>query len=107
MMKIEDIVEDVVLIVLSEHEPLKEIGITQNKLFVKVVGYDENGVWIENPDFKIPDHNKKNKSKAYKSVSASILIAWTYILSIVHFPNVEGFDFPSPFDHHIGFDLEN
>jgi len=107
MMKIEDIVEDIVLIVLSEHEPLKELGISQNKLFAKVVGYDENGIWIENPDFRIPDHSKKNKSKAYKTVSASILIAWAYISSIVHFPNVEGFDFPSPFDQNIGFDLDN
>ncbi|MFQ6677308.1 MAG: hypothetical protein ACE5D0_03215 [Fidelibacterota bacterium] len=107
MMKIEDIVEDIVLLVLTEKDPLKELGITQNKLFAKVVGYDENGVWIENPNFKLPDQTKTKKSMSYKSVSASILIAWAYIASIVHFPNVEGFDFPSPFDHKIGFDIEN
>ena len=33
MMKIEEIVDDIVLFILVEHEPLKELGITQNKLF--------------------------------------------------------------------------
>jgi len=47
MMKIEDIVGDIILLILTENEPLKELGITQNKLFAKVVGYDGNGVWIE------------------------------------------------------------
>lgn len=106
MMKIEEIVDDIVLLVLSEHDPLKELGIDQNKLFAKVVGYDENGVWIENPDFQLPDPSKKN-TKAYKSVTVSILIPWAYLSSIVHFPNVEGFDFPSPFDSNIGFELDN
>ena len=106
MMKIEEIVDDIVLFILAEHEPLKELGIEQNKLFAKVIGYDENGVWIENPDFRIPDPSKKSK-KAYRSVTASILIPWGYLSSIVHFPNVEGFDFPNPFDSKIGFDLDN
>ncbi len=106
MMKIEDIVEDIVLLILTEQEALKELGITQKKLFAKVLGYDENGVWIENPDFRLPVPTAKNK-KAHQSVSASILIPWVYLASIVHFPNVEGFDFPSPFDHNIGFDIKN
>jgi hypothetical protein len=25
----------------------------------------------------------------------------------VHFPNVEGFDFPNPFDLQVGFDIES
>lgn len=106
MMKIENIVEDIVLLVLTESEPLKELGITQKKLFAKVVGYDENGIWIENPDFRLPDLSRKNSSKTL-SVKASILIPWQYISSIVHFPNVEGFDFPNPFESNIGFDVEN
>ncbi|MDP6726605.1 MAG: hypothetical protein QF847_05075 [Candidatus Marinimicrobia bacterium] len=106
MMKIEDIVGDIILLILTENEPLKELGITQNKLFAKVVGYDGNGVWIENPDFRLPDTSEDDPN-AFKTVKASILIAWAYISSIVHFPNVQGFDFPSPFDSKIGFDLDN
>jgi len=55
---------------------------------------------MENPD-------DKNSKITTESVTASVLIAWPYVSSIVHFPGVEGFDFPDPFDQHIGFDIEN
>ncbi len=106
MMKIEDIVEDVVLLVLGDHEPLKELGFDSNKLYAKVVGYDEYGIWVEHPNFPIPIPKKSSKAKRqFKQVTASTLIPWQFITSIVHFPNVEGFDFPNPFDQHIGFDI--
>ena len=53
MMKIEKVVGDLILLVLDNHEPLKKIGIDQDKIFVKVEGYDENGMWI---------HHSKNSS---------------------------------------------
>ena len=40
-MKIESIVEDIVLLILENHEPLAKIGIIKDKLFVKIKGYDE------------------------------------------------------------------
>ncbi|MFQ6612607.1 MAG: hypothetical protein ACE5D2_05835 [Fidelibacterota bacterium] len=110
MMKIEDIVEDVVLLVLGDHEPLKELGLESNKLYAKVVGYDEYGVWVKHPNFPIPDPDQPPKGKGkpkFKQVTASTLIPWQFIASIVHFPNVEGFDFPNSFDQHIGFDLSD
>ena len=54
MMKIETIVGDVVLLVLQDIESLKEMGIQKNKIYVRIVGYDENGIWIEHPNFQIP-----------------------------------------------------
>ena len=42
MMKIEKVVGDLILLVLDNHEPLKKIGIDQDKISVKVEGYDEN-----------------------------------------------------------------
>ena len=110
MMKIETIVGDVVLLVLQEIESLKEMGIQKNKIYAKVVGYDENGIWIEHPNFQIPkmeDPNNKDTKIVTESVIASVLIAWPFITSIVHFPHVEGFDFPNPFDLNFGFDIEN
>ena len=53
-MKIDHVLDDVVLLVLDGHEPLKEIGIDQNKIYVKVVGYDEYGMWVDRPAFKVP-----------------------------------------------------
>ena len=103
MMKIEKVVGDLILLVLDNHEPLKKIGIDQDKIFVKVKGYDENGMWIHHPGFQVPNFDNGNKQKTNK-IEASILIPWVFIVSIAHFPGEEGFDFPSPFEQHIGFD---
>ena len=102
MMKIEEVVGDLILLILDNHEPLKKIGIDQDKIFVQVKGYDENGMWIHHPGFQVPDF-KNEKKGGTKKVEASILIPWVFIVSIAHFPGVDGFDFPSPFDQHIGF----
>ena len=109
MMTIEKIINDIVLILLHETEYLREVGIGGNKLFARVLGYDEYGLWIEHPKFEIaiseddkgkplpPDQVRREK------LNASILISWKNIASLVHFPNRKGFDFPSPFERHIGF----
>ena len=102
MMKIEKVVGDLILLVLDNHEPLKKIGIDQDKIFVKVEGYDENGMWIHHPGFLVRNLKDENKEKT-KYIVASILIPWAFIVSIAHFPGAEGFDFPSPFEQHIGF----
>ena len=102
MMKIEEVVGDIILLVLDNHEPLKKIGIDQDKIFAKIKGYDENGMWIYHPEFKVPSFDSKNGEKI-KKLEASILIPWAFIVSIAHFPGAQGFDFPSPFDQSIGF----
>ena len=102
MMKIEKVVGDLILLILDNHESLKKIGIEQDKIFVKVEGYDENGMWIHHPGFLVPNPKDENKENT-KKIVASILIPWAFIVSIAHFPGAEGFDFPSPFEQHIGF----
>ena len=102
MMKIEEVVGDVILIVLENHEPLKKIGIESDKILARVKGYDEHGIWIYQPQFNIPKINSTKKNETQK-IEASILIPWGFIVSIAHFPGAEGFDFPSPFDSEIGF----
>ena len=63
---------------------------------------------MKHPKFRIPKPNAKSKRKkqSFQNVEASILIPWGFIASIVHFPNVEGFDFPNPFEKNIGFEKE-
>ena len=102
MMEIEKFVGDLILLVLDNHEPLKKIGIDQDKIFVKVKEYDENGIWIHHPGFRVPILKNENKEKI-KKTEASILTPWVFIVSIAHFSDAEGFDFPSPFEQHIGF----
>ena len=97
MMKIEKVVGGLILLVLDNHIPLKKIGINQDKIFVKLKGYDENGMWIHRPEFLVPNLKDESKEKTKKLV-ASILIPWAFIVSIAHFPSAEGFDFLSPFE---------
>ena len=104
-MKIDHVLNDVVMLVLDGHDILSELGIDKNKIYVKVVGYDEYGMWIHHPSFKAPII-KDNKSVKEKNLEASILIPWGFISSVVHFPGAEGFDFPSPFDSEIGFEIK-
>ena len=78
MMKIEEVVGDLILLILDNHEPLKKIGIDQDKIFVQVKGYDENGMWIHHPGFQVPDF-KNEKEGGTKKVEASILIPWSLL----------------------------
>jgi len=71
-MKIEEVVGDLILLVLENHEPLKKIGIDKDKLFVHVKGYDENGMWIYHPGFRVPNKTGKGKSKTKKTKSVHI-----------------------------------
>jgi len=103
VMKIEEIVGDIILVILDNYDPLKKIGFDKDEVFVRVKGDDQYELWIYQPQFTIPKINNDKKTGTQK-VEASILIPWGFIVSIAHFPGAEGFDFPSPFDAHIGFD---
>ena len=112
MMNINEIIEDIVLLKLENFEPLKDLGIIQKSLFAKILGYDEHGVWIHHPKFQVADVQEGKQIKYIKApktreVEASVLIPWGFIVSIVHFPGEQGFDFPNPFEKHIGFEADN
>ena len=82
-MKIDDVLDDIVLIVLDGHEPLKELGVDQNKIYVKVVGYDEYGMWIDRPSFQIPIINNVNwkvkKKFRHQCLSHGALLLQSFI----------------------------
>ena len=71
MMKIEEVVGDLILLILDNHEPLKKIGIDQDKIFVQVKGYDENGMWIHHPGFQVPDFNNEKEGGTQKVVAVA------------------------------------
>lgn len=105
-MKMAEIVDDIVLLILDNHEPLQELGIDQSKVYAKVRGYDDFGVWVLHPGISIPPQEGSKEDES-KTVEASVLIPWPYISSVVHFPDVEGFDFPNPFSKEIGFSISD
>ena len=51
MMEIEKEAGDLILLVLDNHEPLKKIGIDQDKIFVKVEGFDSPSPFEQHIDF--------------------------------------------------------
>ena len=103
----EFIVNDIIFI--SFKEDLKSIGINYNEGYFKVKGHDSLGIWLEHPGIeKIEDVDKKGKpipaNKRKKEVIEAVFLAhWGNIKTIMHFPNREGFDFPSPFERKVGF----
>lgn len=111
MMSMKEIAGDIVLLILADPAPLADLGVTQKSIYVKVLGYDDYGVWVEFANFKIPKlrtaKGAKPKRPMYQSVTGSLLIPWPLITSIVHFPGVDGFDLPSPFESQIGFETED
>ena len=104
-----EIVGDVVQVLLKETAELGVLGFEKTSLFLKVVGLDEMGIWVTHPDYvvvKVNDSEGKPlppEEQVKERVDANFIIRWEQIATIVHFPNREGFDFPSPFEKHMGF----
>ncbi len=105
-MKIDHILDDVVLLILDGHKPLSELGKDKSKVYIKIVGYDNYVLWDYRPSSPVPIF-KNSKPAGEKNIDGSILIPWGYIASIFHFTGEEGFDFPDPFTTNLGFNISN
>ena len=104
------VVGDIVQIILAEPDALAHLGFDHQSLFLKVVGIDDLGLWVEHPQYMIVHVNDEEgkplpaEEQVHKRIDANFLLRWDQIATIVHFPNREGFDMPSPFEkQHIGF----
>ena len=65
-MKLKRVVKNLILLVLSEHELLKKISITQDKVFVLVKGSYKDRMWIHHLGFQILNLKNKNIKKIKK-----------------------------------------
>ena len=111
MMQLEHIVGDVVCIVLRDPDSLKEINLNERLNWLKVRGFDKMGLWVEHPDlvvFKTEENGKPipPKKRVKERLDASVLITWDNIQTIMHYPNREGYDFPSEFEREVGFKIQ-
>ena len=70
-MKIDHILDDVVILILDGHKRLSEYGIDKSRVYVKIVGYDEYGLWTHRPSFPVPIF-KDGKPNGEKSIDAFI-----------------------------------
>ena len=72
-----------------------------------MLGYDETELWVQFPDFELPVRVGEGSNlwipESMQKVNASAMVPWGAIGNVMHFPNVEGYDKPSPFNRDIGF----
>jgi hypothetical protein len=113
MMTLDEIIGDIVYISFRDVKPYEEIGITDQSGHFLVKGHDHMGVWILHPGLVsvITEDKKGNKLPKKKQIreeiKATFLITWDNIVTIMHYPDREGYDFPSEFDKPAGFVIEN
>ncbi len=109
MFTVENIIGDVVFLSFRDSSFLSKLAISESVSHFKIVGQDQLGLWVEHPKltFKYTTDSEGNKISENKQktedVDAVFLVSWGNIESIMHYPNREGYDFPSEFDTDIGF----
>tara|TARA_Y100000588_G_C13963560_1_gene799790 strand:- start:207 stop:542 length:336 start_codon:yes stop_codon:yes gene_type:complete len=109
MFKTEDIIGDVVFISFKQTDQLKDLGINSSSGHYLIKGFDQLGLWLQHPGI-ILAQTEDNKGKPIPSnkikkeqIDANFLVTWDNINTIMHYPDREGYDFPSEFDIEIGF----
>ena len=78
-------------------------------IYFLIKGFDQLGLWLEHPGViiaKTEDNSGKpipSEQIKKEQIDANFLVTWDNINTIMHYPNREGYDFPSEFDIEIGF----
>ena len=109
MFKSEDIIGDIVFISFNNNECLSEIGIQSSSGHYLVKGLDHLGIWVQHPGIFIKKTTDSNGNpipldiQTEDKVDGVFLVAWNFINTIMHYPDRDGYDFPSEFDKEVGF----
>lgn len=105
MININEIIGDIIFISFRNYERYKSVGINEPDGHFLFKGYDQMGIWIEHPGLDIVLNNKKSTSS---NIKANLIITWDNINTIMHYPDREGYDFPSEFTKNsIGFNFKD
>tara|TARA_Y100001970_G_scaffold84996_2_gene107193 strand:- start:1268 stop:1609 length:342 start_codon:yes stop_codon:yes gene_type:complete len=109
MFKSEDIIGDIVFISFNDESALKNIGIISASGHYLVKGYDHLGLWLQHPGVFIKKTKDKNGNpipldiQKEDRIDGVFLVVWNFVNTIMHYPNRDGYDFPSEFNKDIGF----
>ena len=109
MFKSEDIIGDIVFISFNNPESFKDIGLSIEGGHFLVKGHDHLGLWLQHPGIVIKKSEDKDGKplptdlQSEKRIDGVFLVMWNQINTIMHYPDREGYDFPSEFDKNIGF----
>ena len=109
MFSIDQPIGDVVYVKFNDPSFLTELGIDQRQSHFLVKGQDNFGLWLEHPRLEfLKSENSEGKplppnKQSVMKVDATFLVQWHNISTVMHYPNREGYDFPSEFDKDVGF----
>ena len=88
----------------SNFERYKDIGIDNPTGHFLLKGYDQLGLWLEHPGIVII-HGKDEsgaplpvKDQTKEDIAANFVVTWDNVNTIMHYPERDGYDFPSEFE---------
>ena len=109
MFTIENIIGDIVFIAFRDKSFLSKLAIPEEITHFKIKGQDQLGLWLEHPKLTFRYTTDKEGNPIAKDrqktevVEAVFLVTWGNIDTLMHYPERDGYDFPSEFDIDIGF----
>ena len=109
MVKLENLIGDILYISFYDPQKLNHIGITENGHYC-LKGFDQLGIWLEHPGITLQTYEDsdgipiphENQKKEF--VKADFMVRWENINSIMQYPDRLGFDFNND-KAKIGFEL--
>tara|TARA_Y100000996_G_C22428761_1_gene604710 strand:- start:91 stop:426 length:336 start_codon:yes stop_codon:yes gene_type:complete len=109
MFTTQDVIGDVIFIAFNDKTMLNHVGLNAECGHFKIMGYDNFGLWVEHPNLYILTSEDESETLSEEEdkehIDANIFIHWSNIRTLMHYPNRQGFDFPSEFDKDIGFKI--
>ena len=113
MIKLEDIIGDLIFISFGNIERFKDIGITESSGHYLLKGYDQIGMWLEHPGIVIIRSEDKTgnplpvSKHTKENIAPDFVVTWDNVNTIMHYPERDGYDFPSEFEKmKLGFRFE-
>ena len=112
MIKLDNIIGDIVFISFANVERLQDIGISESSGHFLLKGYDQMGIWLEHPGIIIMRSEDKNgkplpvSDHTKEKIAADFIVTWDNINTMMQYPEREGFDLPNELNKKIGFHFE-
>ena len=114
MIKLDELIGDLIFVSFSNHERYKDIGIKESTGHFLLKGFDRLGLWLEHPGIVIIHAKDESgtplpvKKHTRENIDANFVVTWDNVNTIMHYPDREGFDFPSEFKKmKLGFSVDN
>ena len=113
MIKLDDMIGDIIFISFGNLERFKDIGITESSGHFLLKGYDQMGLWLEHPGIVIIRTEDKAGSPLpvskhiKENIAADFIVTWNNVNTIMHYPEREGYDLPNEFNKNFGFRFDH